>query len=435
MNLFQLAFKQIKSRPLSSTLNIILFTSGIAIISLLLLLRDGFEQQLERNAKGVDLVVGAKGSPLQLILSGIYHVDYPTGNISYKEAQELIKNPLIKKAIPQALGDNYKGYRIVGTTEDYVAHYDGKLAEGSLWGKAFEATIGAKAARETGLKLNDTFAGVHGMIEGAGHSHDDNKYIVTGILEESGTVLDQLILTGIESVWEIHSHHHHEDEHAEEEEGHVHDESCDHEHDHEAEHPHEHDENCTCEHEHEHEHEADREITSLLISYKSPMGAITLPRHINQSTNMQAASPALEINRLFSLLGIGIEALNLIAGFIILISAFSIFISLLNSLKERKYELALMRVMGGSRFRLFSMVLIEGLTFAVIGYLAGFLISRLGIALLSGYAENNFHYDLSQWISVWDVYLVSLSLLIGLLSAVIPAIKAMKTDISKTLSE
>ncbi len=402
MNLFRLAFKQIRSRPLSSTLNIILFTSGIAIISLLLLLRDGFEKQLERNAKGIDLVVGAKGSPLQLILSGIYQVDYPTGNISYTEALALAAHPLIKNAIPQALGDNYRGYRIVGTTEEYISHYGGQLAEGALWGKAFEATIGSKVARETGLKLNDTFSGVHGLIEGAGHSHEDNQYVVTGILAESGTVLDQLVLTSIESVWEIHSHH----EHAEAEE-----------------------------HEHEHDHEAEQEITSLLVSYKNPMGAITLPRHINQSTRMQAASPALEINRLFSLLGVGIEAINLIAGFIILISAFSIFISLLNSLKERKYELALMRVMGGSRFRLFSMVLIEGLAFAVIGYAAGFLVSRMGMCLLSGYAENNFHYDLSQWISVWDVYLLSLSLVIGLLSALIPAIKAMRTDISKTLSE
>lgn len=428
MNLFQLAFKQIMSRPLSSTLNIILFTSGIAIISLLLLLRDGFEKQLERNAKGIDLVVGAKGSPLQLILSGIYHVDFPTGNISYQEALALAENPLIRQAIPQALGDNYKGYRIVGTTEEYVTHYEGKLAEGSLWKKTFEATIGAKVARDTGLKLNDTFSGVHGLIEGAGHSHDENQYVVTGILAESGTVLDQLILTDIASVWEIHSHH----EHGEAEHAHEHDENGTNG---EAHHHHEHGEDCTCGHDHSHEPEADREITSLLVSYKSPMGAITLPRHINQSTHMQAASPALEINRLFSLLGIGIEALNLIAGFIILISAFSIFISLLNSLKERKYELALMRVMGGSRFRLFAMVLIEGLTFAIVGYAAGFVVSRAGMWLLSGYAENNFHYDLGQWISVWDAYLLSLSLLIGLLSALIPAIRAMKTDISKTLSE
>lgn len=411
MNLFQLAYKQIKSRPLSSLLHIVLFTSGIAIISLLLLLRDGFEEQMERNAKGIDLVVGAKGSPLQLILSGIYHVDYPTGNISFREAQKLSENPLVGQAIPLALGDNYNGYRIVGTTADYVTHYQGELAIGKLWGAAFEAVVGAKVARQTGLTLNDRFSGVHGLIEGVGHSHDDNAYTVTGLLAETGTVLDQLILTGIESVWEIHNHH-----------GHEH-------------HGHEQDEECGGECGGEHEHQADHEITSLLISCKSPMGAITLPRQINQSTNMQAASPAQEINRLYSLLGVGVEALNMIAGFIILISAFSIFISLLNSLKERKYELALMRVMGGSRLRLFAMVITEGLTYAVIGYISGFLVSRGGMWALSVYAESNFHYDLNRWVSVWDAYLLSLSLFIGVLSALLPALKAMKTDISKTLSE
>lgn len=417
MNLTWLAIRQIKSKPLSSTLNIILFTSGIAIISLLLLLRDGFERQLERNAKGIDLVVGAKGSPLQLILSGIYHVDYPTGNISYTEAQALTKHPLVKKSIPQALGDNYKGFRIVGTTTEYVALYDGRLAEGMLWSNTYEVTIGSKVADATGLQIDDTFSGVHGFIEGAGHNHEEQMYLVKGILAETGTVLDQLILTDIASVWEIHTHHD-DDQHKT---------------------MHTHDENATNEHEHNHEHEdnedTDKEITSLLISYTSPMGAITLPRYINQSTNMQAASPAIEINRLFSLLGIGIDVLNLIAGLIILLSAFSIFISLLHSLNERKYELALMRVMGGSRFRLFTMVLVEGLIYAILGYLAGILLSRLGMIWISEYTENSFNYDLGQWTSIWDIYLLLLSLFIGIVSALIPAIKATKTDISKTLSE
>lgn len=150
---------------------------------------------------------------------------------------------------------------------------------------------------------------------------------------------------------------------------------------------------------------------------------------------MQAASPAIEINRLFSLLGIGIDVLNLIAGLIILLSAFSIFISLLHSLNERKYELALMRVMGGSRFRLFTMVLVEGLIYAILGYLAGILLSRLGMIWISEYTENSFNYDLGQWTSIWDIYLLLLSLFIGIVSALIPAIKATKTDISKTLSE
>lgn len=412
MNIIQFNFKQIKSRPLSSVLNIILFATGVTIISLVFLLKDSFENQMDKNAGGIDLVVGAKGSPLQLILSGIYHVDYPTGNIDYNEAIELSKNPLIKQAIPLALGDNFNGFRIVGTNKAYPTIYNGQIQAGSLWLKDFEATIGSKVASKTGLAIGRQFAGVHGLSAESDDVHESTPYTVTGIFKETGTVLDQLILTNIESVWKIHDSHEHHHEHGEAEKDHDHTTDGEHE---EGEHP--------------------KEITSLLIRYQSPMGAITLPRLINKSTNMQAASPVQEINRLYSLLGVGIEALAYISGFIILISALSIFISLLNSLKERKYELALIRVMGGSRFRLFAIVILEGISFAIIGYIVGFVTSRFMMFVLSTYTDNNFNYTFQQWVTPIDLLLLIASLIIGIIAATIPAIKAMKTNISKTLSQ
>lgn len=399
MNIIQFNYRQIKSRPRSSVLNIILFATGVAIISLIFLLKDSFENQMDKNVGGIDLVVGAKGSPLQLILSGIYHVDYPTGNIDYNEAIELSKNPLIKKAIPLALGDNYNGFRIVGTDKAYPDIYKGQLQMGSLWQKDFEVTIGSKVASKAGLVIGHQFAGVHGLSAESDHVHESTPYTVTGIFKETGTVLDQLILTNIESVWKIH-------------------ESDEHHHDHnsgEGEHP--------------------KEITSLLIQYQNPMGAITLPRLINKSTNMQAASPVQEINRLYSLLGVGIEVLTYVSGFIILVSALSIFISLLNSLKERRYELALIRVMGGSRLRLFSIVILEGISLAIIGYIAGFMVSRLAMLFLSSYTDSNFNYSLQEWVTPADLSLLIMFIIIGAIAAVIPAIKAMKTNISKTLSQ
>jgi putative ABC transport system permease protein len=409
MNSIQFNYKQIKSRPLSSALNVILFATGITIISLVFLLRDSFENQLDKNAGDIGLVVGAKGSPLQLILSGIYHVDYPTGNIDYAEAMELSRNPLIKQAIPLALGDNYKGFRIVGTNTAYPSIYKGQLRAGKLWQKDFEVTIGSKVASRTGLTTGDTFAGVHGLSAEPDHVHEGILYTVAGIFDETTTVLDQLILTNIESVWSIHS-----EEHEEHEEDDEHDGDEDHDHDH-AEKP--------------------REITTLLIQYQNPMGAITLPRLINTSTNMQAASPAQEINRLYSLLGVGIQALTYISGFIILISMLSIFISLLSSLRERKYELALIRVMGGGRLRLFSYLILEGISFAILGYIVGFAISRVAMFFLSSYTDTNFNYTLQGWVASTDVYLLAASLSIGVVAAMIPAVKAMNTNISKTLNQ
>lgn len=424
MNIIQFNFKQIKSHSLSSVLNIILFATGVTVISSIFLLKSSFENQMDKNTGGIDLVVGAKGSPLQLILSGIYHIDYPTGNVHYNEAIELSKNPLIKQAIPLALGDNYNGFRIVGTNKAYPDIYKGQLQMGSLWQKDFDVTIGSKVASKTGLKIGRQFAGVHGLAAESDHVHESTPYTVTGIFKETGTVLDQLILTNIEGVWKIHESHEHDLDHSEAEERNNHNTDGEHDHEHDTD----------CDHSHE-DHEHPKEITSLLIQYQSPMGAITLPRLINKSTNMQAASPVQEINRLYSLLGIGIEALTYISGFIIFISALSIFISLLNSLKERKYELALIRVMGGSRFRLFAIVILEGISLAIIGYLVGFIVSRLAMFFLSSYTDNNFNYTLQEWVTPTDLSLLIASIIIGAAAAVIPAIKAMKTNISKTLSQ
>lgn len=438
MNIILFTFKQIRSRMLSSTLNVILFATGITIISLIFLLKDAFENQLYKNAGGIDLVVGAKGSPLQLILSGIYHIDYPTGNISYDEAMKLSHNPLIKQTIPLALGDNFDGYRIVGTDKTYPELYHGQIKDGKLWQNDLEVSIGSKVAKATGVSIGSQFLGVHGLSSVSEHVHESVPYTVVGIFEETGTVLDQLILTNIESVWRVHdSHaHNHEQGHNEDDE-HEHAAGCNHEHDADCEHHehgHSHNEDSECIHNHD-EEETPKEITSLLVKYRSPMGAISLPRLINKSTNMQAASPVQEVNRLQALLGVGVDTLVYLSMFIMFISGLSIFISLLSSLEERKYELALIRTMGGSRFRLFCIVILEGVSYAVIGYIIGVLLSRSAMFLISSYTDSNFNYSLHGWISAMDILLFIISLLIGVVAASIPAIKAMDTNISKTLSQ
>lgn len=421
MNIITLSFKNLKAKPLNTTLNLVLFATGIFIISFLLLIKGQFEEHFEKNTGGVNLVVGAKGSPLQLILSSIYHVDYPTGNIKLSEAEKLKQNPLVKQTIPLALGDNYQGFRIVGTNHDYVGLYKGQVKNGTLWNTDFEVTIGSKVARETGLKIGDQFAGVHGFMAESNDVHNEFQYKVMGIFTESGTVLDQLILTNIGSVWQIHSHHHH----------HHHDEEADEDEDEEGGH------HGTGEHdEHAETTDTAKEITSMFVFYRNPMGAVSLPRYINKNTNMQAASPAIEMNRLYSLLGVGIQSVNMVAFIIILISGFSIFISLFNSMKERKYELALMRVVGGNKVKLFSVVVFEGLIIAALGFVIGSILSRAGLLLISSYAESNFHFSLDKLFNVgMDLILFGLSVVVGLLASLIPAIKAMQTDISKTLAQ
>ena len=413
MNLFSLSWSYVKDKPLNTTLNVLLMSLGIAIILVLLLLNTQLEENLGKNKRGVDLVVGAKGSPLQLILANVYHIDFPTGNIKLAEAKALTRNRLIKSAIPLALGDNYRSFRIVGTNHDYIKLYEGEVAEGALWKNNLEVTIGANVASQLDLKVGDEFFGSHGMSD-AGMDHDEASYVVAGILASGNSVLDNLIMTNIESVWAVHEH---EEEHEGEE--------------------------------HEHGPEVgsafetgfpvgdeDAEITSMLIQFRSPMGAVQLPRMINANTNMQAASPAFETQRLFSLLGIGVNMIRSFAYIIIVIAGLSIFISLYNALKDRKYDLAIMRSLGASRGKLFVHVILEGVLITFLGGLLGFVLGHTLMEILAGYYEKSEAMGISGMVIVnqeWIVLLISLG--VGVLSALLPALNAYRTDISQVLAQ
>jgi putative ABC transport system permease protein len=166
MSLLGLSLAYIRARAQNAALNLALLALGVGTIVLLLLFSAQLEERLTRDARGFDLVIGGKGSPLQLILSSIYHVDFPTGNIPLAEAEQWTAHPLVAEAIPLALGDSLAGFRIVGTEHGYAEHYSAELAEGRLWKEPFEATLGAVVAAQTGLAVGDSFVGSHGLAPG-----------------------------------------------------------------------------------------------------------------------------------------------------------------------------------------------------------------------------------------------------------------------------
>ncbi|WP_192348315.1 ABC transporter permease [Algoriphagus sp. Y33] len=420
MNLVKLSWKYLTFRPLSTGLNVLLLALGLAIITVLVLMQDQFEKKMNRDAAGIDLVVGAKGSPLQLILAGVYHIDFPTGNISMEEAQKLSGNRLVKNIIPMALGDNYQGFRIVGTNHDYPALYDAQLQDGKLWEKPFEVVLGAEVAKKIGYKKGDEFVGSHGISEGS-HEHDENKFKVVGVLEPAGNVLDRLILTSVESIWFTHDDEEPE-EHADATEDHS-------------------------------EHsgigfqesvaakgfpasDQARELTTLLIQYRNPMAAIQLPRLINSGTSMQAASPSFEMARLFELLGVGITLLQGLAVVIIGISGLGIFIALYTSLKERKYDLAILRAIGASRVQLVLLIFLEGIMLTFMGAALGILLGHGFLSLIISQSEQGVVSSLQPWIFLKEeLWIVVYALAVGVLSSIIPALAAYQTSIAKQLTK
>lgn len=404
----------------TSLLSVLLLSTGVGIISFLITVGKQVENKFNNDLKDIDMVVGAKGSPLQLVLSAVYHMDAPTGNIKMEEVEQVLKNPMIEQAIPLAYGDNFEGYRIVGTEKSYLLKYGARFAKGRMFNEPMEVVLGSNVAKIKKMRVGNFFLGTHGLSKESGDLHKHFNYKVTGILEPSGCVLDNLILTPVETVWMVHHEHAKEDTH-------------DHHADHEEQERHTH---YKEENEEDTEQQAVQEITALLLKFRSPQAMFVFPRMISESTNMQAAVPSLEINRLMGLLGMGTNVVKAIAGMLIAVAGLSIFISLYNRMKEKKYELALARSLGCSKLRIFTIVLFESLLLCIAGFIAG-----LALCLLSLYAlqlgleeEHLFNIDLKNFWIIDQLLLFVTTISLGMMAAFIPSLKAYHLNISKTLA-
>lgn len=397
MKTLSLAWTYLWSRPLGAALNLLLLSLGLASITFLLLVSHQLNKAFERDLQGIDLVVGAKGSPMQLILSGVFHIDSPTGNIPLKAVQTLQQHPMVAQLIPISLGDSLRSFRIVGTSPDYISHYQAKLAQGQLWTQPMQVVLGATAARKLGLTMGNTFVGSHGLGEG-GHAHGDSVYTVVGILAANASVLDRLILTDTASVWKVH-----EDFTAVDDE----------------------DRQIMRE---------EREITLALITYKSPLAAVSFPRYVNTSTDMQAAAPALEITRLLTMLGLGTDVLRAFAGVLLLTAGLSVFIALWSAVRERRGDLALLRMLGAPPRKVAALLLHEALWLgalaAVLGLLAGQGMAA-GLAWLLQLDNSLLIGGLAWPQELWVVPVVALG--VSLVAAILPAIGAYRVSVLELL--
>jgi len=339
MNLLQLAWRLLVAQPLTLALSVLVLALGWAAVGFVMLTSDQIEGRVQRDLAGIDLVVGAKGSPMQIMLSGVFHLDVPTGNIPLATWQTLRDQPLVAEVWPLSLGDSLQGWRIVGSTPQYLDLFGARLREGARWTGPMQAVLGSEVARATGLKVGDRFAGNHGL-GGSGDAHGDSPFEVVGVLERGGSVLDRLVLTDLASVWQVHETLHEVDE----------------------------EDRATL--------EAERQVTMLLVRYRSPLGAAMLPRWVNAQEGLQSAAPALESARLLRMLGAGRELLQGFGAMLLAVSSLSLFITLLTMVREREGDLALLRLMGARPARLALLVALQALLVITASILAGLLLAH-----------------------------------------------------------
>ncbi len=400
MNTLFFAWQYLWARPMGAALNVLLLSLGLASITFLLLVGAQLSKAFDRDLAGIDVVVGAKGSPMQLILSGVLHIDVPPGNVPLKAVRELEKHPMVSSIIPISLGDSLQGFRIVGTSHAYLEHYQATVAQGTLWTQPLQVVLGATVARKLGLQLGNTFAGAHGL-GGGGHMHDDSAYTVIGILEPSGSVLDRLILTDTASVWKVHEDYTAAPDDTAEDRKAM---------------------------------EDDREITMALVKYRTPMAAMSFPRYVNTSTEMQAAAPALEITRLLSMLGLGTDVLRAFAGVLLLTAGLSVFIALWSAVRERKADLALLRMLGAPPAKVAALLLCEALWLGVLASVVGLLLGQAFTGALAWLLQldNSLLIGGMVWpLQLWVVPCLALG--VSLVSALLPTVAAYRVSVLELL--
>lgn len=397
MTTLGLVVAQLRRRPLQTVLGVALLALGIATLVFVVLAQSQLTRQLERDARNIDLVVGAKGSPLQLVLAAVYQVDVPTGNVPLATVDLLRRNRLVSQAIPLAMGDSYRGFRMVGTEPAFLELHEAALASGRMWSAPMQAVIGWDVARETGLAPGAEFFGTHGIAEG-GAVHEDARYRVVGVLARTESVVDRLVLTDKASVWQVH-----EGDAADEVERRI--------------------------------LEAEREVTAILVRYASPMGAAIVPRQINAESRLQAASPANEIARLFAVVGVGIETMRGFAWILIGSSLLALFVTLFNALEERRYDIAIMRLVGASGARVAWLLLLEAWLLAAVALALGLALGVAAVAVVDSWLAEARAFSLSATaIGPAMGLVVMVALAVATLAAVLPAGRAARMDVSRVLA-
>ncbi|MGD0058443.1 MAG: ABC transporter permease [Verrucomicrobiia bacterium] len=450
MNLLKIVIKNMRQRALATWLTGASVMLGVALAVAILLIKQGVQQRFEQGTLGYEMVVGAKGSPLQLVLNVVYNLDISPGNISWKLFEKLRDDKRVKLAVPFSVGDNYHGFRIVGTTDAFFKDFEfepgrkPELAAGRIFNFSedalksafqeaaerarereakergeevkpapepahvehpFEAVVGSTVAGETGLAVGQTFIAAHGVQPSAeAKEHTENPWTVVGILQPTHTAVDRAIYINLDSFYHIEGH---------ELRGPT-----------EPEKPEEKDNDPD-----------PGQVSSIVLKLRSPITAFGLYREINDREDAQAAFPAAEIRKLFDIVG-NIDRLLLAQAILILVVAgVAIAVSIYNSMSERRREIAILRALGARRATIFSIVLLEAVIICLVGAAAGLVGGHVVVGMAngalykaSGFVIPAFHIQPLEW------YILGVAVILGAVAGLGPAFGAYRTDVAKNLA-
>jgi len=443
MTLGRIIFNNARQRLLSTALTGLSVAVGVALIVAILTIKLVSQERLRVGYSGFDMVVGARGSSLQLVLNVVYHLDTSPGNIPFSLYEKLGKDPRVKMLVPFAVGDNYQGFRIVGTSDIFLRdfepqpHQSFELASGRIFkfeeselleamkdamdrgshektdGKDdhhhdaghCEAVLGSTAADVTGLKIGNTFVATHGVQQNSeGEKHQESPWTVVGILKPTETPADRAIYINLDSFYHI--------------EGHVIEEK----------HSSKSDSTASAEPE-------PGQISALALKTRSPIAVWSLRREINNGDEAQAAVPSEEIRKLLTITGNVDRILLIQAVLIVIVSAMGTALAMFNSMNDRRRDIAVMRALGARRQTIMAIIVGEAVLIAGLGAGLGLILGQVVVQASASMIQAAVGFSIPAWtFHGFEVVVLIGMLMLGVLAGIGPALMAYRTNVAMSLS-
>ena len=416
--------RSLRQHALSTCITVLSVALASGLVMAVFSVKQQTHEAFTGNSMGFDAVLGARGSQLQLVLNTVFHLETSPGNIPWTMFQAIQKDQRVKLAIPYAVGDNYLGFRIVGTSEELFTKFeyqDGKKFTPQPGGRAFdpnrrEAVIGSFVAQRTGLEIGSHFNPYHGITFNEKDKHEVD-YVVVGVLEPTNTPSDRVVWIPIDGLWKMPGHIRRVN--GKEIENKAGEDIPDEE----------------------------KEISAVMLKFNSPMAGVALDQMINKQGKV--ATLAWPIERvmldLFDKIGWLDKVLALVAYLVVVVAAGSILASIYNTMNERRREFAILRALGARRATVFSAIILESGSIAALGSLFGFLVyaailtgASIVVRAQTGVVLNVFHsakVDLTNTLSISILILAPVGMiLVGSLAGIVPALKAYGTDVASNLA-
>ncbi|OOE99832.1 ABC transporter permease [Salinivibrio sp. IB643] len=411
ISLLGLAGKSLKNRRATALLSLLTVTIAVVLLLGVEKVRTQAKASFANTISNTDLIVGARSGSINLLLYSVFRIGNATNNIGWESYQRLREHSDVSWSIPISLGDSHRGFRVLGTSNDYFSHYQyGQkqplaFRQGGPFSGLFDTVIGAQVAKDLGYKMGDNLVIAHGLADKSFNQHDNLPFTVTGILAPTGTPVDRSVHVSLEAIEAIHVGW---ESGARLGQG------------------------LTQAQAQQRELQPEQ-LTAVMVGLNSKIKTFAVQRWVNTYPRepLTAIMPGIALHELWDMMRVGEQALLVIAGFVVVAGLLGMLSSLLTSLNERRREMAILRAMGARPVHIILLLVSEAVAITLAGIILGVLLLYGGLALTQPYNISEFGLFLPlDWPSYYECLLMVGVFIAGLVVGLIPAWRAYRQTLS-----